>query len=218
MKPNAIRPKAQEDGPGRDPCHPFPTLGCVLMASGMGARFGGNKLLASFCGQPLIKRILAATDSDLFVKRIVVTRHAEVAELCRDAGIEAVLHDQPYRSDTVRIGLERFGDNPPDGCMFCPCDQPLLSTQTVEALARAFIADPDHIWRTAHQGAPGSPVVFPRRLFPALRSLPQGMGGAHVIRSCGEQVRLVQTSSIWELRDVDTPQDLELLQNRCDAT
>ena len=31
-----------------------PHLGCVIMASGLGTRFGGNKLMADFDGQPLI--------------------------------------------------------------------------------------------------------------------------------------------------------------------
>ena len=33
-------------------------LGCVIMASGTGQRFGGNKLLADFGGRPLISCIL----------------------------------------------------------------------------------------------------------------------------------------------------------------
>lgn len=37
-------------------------LGCVIMASGLGKRFGGNKLMADFDGQPLICRALTVTD------------------------------------------------------------------------------------------------------------------------------------------------------------
>ena len=39
-----------------------PHLGCVIMASGLGKRFGGNKLMADFDGQPLICRALTVTD------------------------------------------------------------------------------------------------------------------------------------------------------------
>ena len=55
-----------------------PHLGCVIMASGLGKRFGGNKLMADFDGQPLICRALTVTDG-LFSHRVVVTRHADVA-------------------------------------------------------------------------------------------------------------------------------------------
>ena len=37
---------------------PFGSCGCVIMASGMGKRFGGNKLMADFGGKPMICRIL----------------------------------------------------------------------------------------------------------------------------------------------------------------
>ena len=83
-----------------------PQLACVLMASGLGQRFGGNKLLAPFHGEPLICRILKATDSPLFSRRVVVTRHPEIAKLCEEMGIQTILHTLPYRSDTVRLGVE----------------------------------------------------------------------------------------------------------------
>ena len=34
----------------------FPKLGCVIMASGLGKRFGGNKLMEDFHGKPMIQR------------------------------------------------------------------------------------------------------------------------------------------------------------------
>ena len=38
-------------------------LGCVIYGgSGLGKRFGGNKLMADFDGQPLICRALTVTD------------------------------------------------------------------------------------------------------------------------------------------------------------
>ena len=194
-----------------------PTLGCILMASGEGRRFGGNKLLAPFQGQPLIHRILSATDTDLFSRRIVVTRHREIAALCQETGIEVILHDRPHRNDTIRLGLERFGDHPPDGCMFCPCDQPLLSKGTVEALARAFLERPDGIYRLCWQNTPGSPIIFPKAYFAALKTLPQDKGGSYVIRSFNPRVRCVEAASAWELKDVDTAEDLKLLESSCTA-
>ena len=84
---------------------PFGRLGCVVMASGMGRRFGGGKLLAGLWGRPLLQYALDATGG-VFLRRVVVTRDPAAAALCREQGIETVLHSQPYRSDTVRLGLE----------------------------------------------------------------------------------------------------------------
>ena len=87
----------------------FPQTGCVIMASGMSKRFGSNKLMADFHGKPMILRALQASEG-LKARRVVVTRHREVAQLCEDLGVDVLLHDMPHRSDTVRLGLEFLGD------------------------------------------------------------------------------------------------------------
>ncbi len=201
------------------PAPPRPRLACVLMASGLGRRFGGNKLLAPFHGEPLICRILRAGDSPLFSCRVVVTRHPEIAELCEEMGIKTVLHSLPYRSDTVRLGVEAVcgglpDDVLPDGCMFCACDQPLLSRATLERMAGAFLSEPQFIYRLAGKGIPGNPIIFPKEHFPALRSLPQDKGGAFVAKAFPQQVRLIEAASPIELKDVDTAEDLAFLENQ----
>lgn len=190
-----------------------PALGCVLMASGQGKRFGGDKLTAPFGGGPMLCRVLAATDTPLITRRVAVTRSGEIAELCRQMGVEAVLHGLPHRSDTVRLGLETLGDGLA-GCLFCPCDQPLLTRASVEALCGRFAAEPGSIWRLAWRGEAGSPILFPADCFPALMALPEGEGGSYLVRAQPERVRLAEASSPWELRDVDAPENLrELLEH-----
>ena len=46
-------------------------VGCVIMASGVSRRFGSNKLLADFCGEPMLCRAFAATDTPRLSARIV---------------------------------------------------------------------------------------------------------------------------------------------------
>ena len=187
----------------------FPQTGCVIMASGQGKRFGGNKLMADFGGAPMICRALDATQG-IFDRRIVVTRHADVAEICRERGIEVILHDLPLRSDTVRIGLEAVGDT--DGCMFCPGDQPLLRRESVAALVRSWQAERDFIWRAACEDKPGAPVLFPAWAFEELLHLPEGKGGAHLFGRYPGRVRSLKLANEWELTDADTPEALDALR------
>ena len=184
---------------------PGKTMGCVIMASGLGKRFGGNKLMAEFEGQPMIARILAATD-DIFDRRVVVTRHEAVAAYCRARNVEVVLHNLPNRNDTVRLGLEAVGEV--DGCMFCPGDQPLLKRDTVAALVSAWQAEPEFIWRTAYENHPGAPILFPKWAFEELRTLPEGKGGAFLAKKYPERVRLHPVRDRLELIDVDTRETL----------
>lgn len=108
------------------------------MASGVGARFGGNKLMAELCDVPLVGHVVRATDG-LFSRRVVVTRHADVAALCETLGAQVILHDESCRNDTVRLGMEAM-----DGCdtvTFVQGDQPLIRPASIVALLRAAERD-----------------------------------------------------------------------------
>lgn len=190
----------------------FPKIGCVIMASGLGKRFGGNKLMADFLGKPMIQRALEAT-AGLFAKRVVVTRHESVAALCRERGVDVILHDLPNRNDTVRLGLEALGDL--DACLFLPGDQPLLRWETVAMLLERWKAEPDRIIRPAFEDHVGSPVLFPAWAFPELKNLPEGRGGGAVIQNHPEAVCRISIADPFELADADTPQMLETLRGLC---
>ena len=185
------------------------TLGCVIMASGQGKRFGGNKLMAPFWGEPMIARILRATEG-IFSSRVVVTCHEDVAAFARGRGTDVILHSLPYRSDTVRLGVEAMGQDI-TGCVFCPGDQPLLTRQTLLALARAAEQTPDCFWQASGEAGVGMPVYFPGAWFPRLRALPQGKGGNVLLKENPELVRFLPVPP-RELQDVDTPEDLYRLQ------
>ena len=188
---------------------PFGNAGCIIMASGLGKRFGGNKLMADFDGATMIEKMLDATEG-MFARRVVVTRHESVAALCRKRSIAVVLHDLPHRSDTVRLGLEAIGDV--DHCMFCPGDQPLLSKDTIASLLHCAAHAPQQIWRPRCEDTPGSPVLFPKWSFAELQTLPEGKGGGWVIKNHPEQTAFLPIKNAWELMDADTPEALEMLE------
>lgn len=190
---------------------PFGNSGCVIMASGQGNRFGSNKLMADFLGKPLITWILDATD-DLFAKRVVVTRHESVTDLCKERGVAVVYHDLPHRNDTIRLGLEAIGDV--ERCMFCPGDQPLLKKETIASLLLCGVNCPGIMWRPGWNSTPGSPVLFPKWIFPELRSLPEGKGGGFVVKNHPNKMDILNIADPWELVDADTKETLELLKSR----
>lgn len=199
---------AREDAFVVDLDDPYGDIGCVILASGLGRRFGGNKLLADFHGQPVICRILDATEG-IFSRRVVVTRHQAVARLCEDRAVPALLHALPHRSDSVRLGLDRVSGAA--RCLFAVSDQPLLRRDTVAALALASANAPEAIWWTRCGAVHGSPVVFPQWTFPQLRALTGEQGGSHVLRQHPQCLRTVAVDDPYELADIDTPADLEKL-------
>ena len=185
-------------------------LGCVVMASGQGLRFGSNKLMANVLGTPLV--LATALSVSPVYDVVVSTRWADVEALCHSNGIACARHEGTARSQSVRAGLMHGIERGWDGCLFLPGDQPCVSITTFNGLARAFErTGGDRIVRTACDGTAASPVLFPRRLFCSLLQLQGKSGGAPVIAAeagVGRPAVLVETAAA-ELQDVDTKDDLQ---------
>lgn len=207
------------------------TVGCVIMASGLSRRFGTNKLLADFCGQPMLCRAFDATATPGIAARIVVTRSEDVQALCRTQGVPVLLHSLPGRNDTVRLGLSALLEQQPElsGCIFLPGDQPLLRRETVEAMTERFCHEQPSPtewqketereifrlgFRVRNDPSPltGSPVLFEKGLFQELLTLPQGMGGSVLLRKYPAHVHTVYIADRNELADADTPEALAQLE------
>lgn len=187
----------------------FGNIGCVIMASGLAKRFGSNKLMEDFHGTPVIDHVLSATEG-LFAKRVVVTRNEEVARFCSPKNLDVILHELPLRSDTIRLGIQKLG-NSLDGCMFLQGDQPLIRRETITSMALTAMQNKTAIIQAACGDVCGSPVLFPNWTFPELLELPQGKGGNFIIKKYPEHVRTIQVRDSFELKDIDTPEDLSEL-------
>ena len=192
-------------------------VGIVIMASGLGRRFGSNKLLEDLNGKPLIKWIIDATEN-LFDKRVVVTRSTSVKQICDSLKVECILHELPNRNDTVRLGLTALMSDV-DYCFFTPADQPLISRQSIIRLVERVKASDcaklgsEKIVRTSYGDIVGSPVGFPSVFFEKLLNLPEKKGGGWIAKNHPDMVDLVEVCHEYELWDVDTVADLEKIKN-----
>lgn len=187
-------------------------VGCVIMASGLGKRFGGNKLLAQLGDKPLIKWILDTTE-DLLDRRVVVTRSEDIKKMCEQIGVDVIIHNFDGRNDTVRLGLEAIGLDM-DYCIFTPADQPFISRDSILQLITTAKSSNKNIVRCAYGDRVGAPICFPQWTFDELLSLPTGKGGNEVVGRYRDRVCNVQVSEEIELDDIDTIEDLERAKKR----
>lgn len=182
------------------------SIGCIVMASGLSARYGKNKLLESLGGRAVI---LHAADSlrCAGLVPIVVARNEDVAALLAGEGFRCVLHDGPKKSDTMRAGLRSLS---PDllGVLFMPGDQPLTLPTSLRRLAERFLSDPTRAVRLGFGDTPGSPVVFPAAYRDDLMAYTGDRGGLEVLRQRNAPCDVVQADFGWELWDVDTPESM----------
>lgn len=182
--------------------------GCVLMASGMSRRFGSNKLLCRIGGKTMIETALENTEG-LFYKRLVLTRTRQVYDLCISKGIDVILHDREYRGEAAAMGIEQMMDM--DGCIFCPCDQPLLKRETLDAVKKRFEEEKRGIIRLRSSEGEGTPVLFSKEYFDEIAGLCGKAGGREIIRRHPEDVIYVEAGP-EELFDIDTPEDLKTVE------
>lgn len=186
-----------------------PSLALIVMAAGSSTRFGSNKLLACYKGEPVCARVFAATDTGLFCRAVTVTQYAGVAALAEAAGHTVVINDRPElgASLTVRLGLQAIDADGVDGALFAVADQPLLTRQSVEALISCWQASPGRMAALAANGKKGNPVIFPRALFSELMALEGDRGGSAVIKEHKELLTLCDAAQPQELYDIDTAEE-----------
>mgnify|MGYP000255436068 CR=1 FL=1 len=144
----------------------------------------------------------------LFAKRIVVTRHKEVADICAQQQIPCLLHDKPYLSDTVRLGTAYIEQHLPqaEGLLFAVADQPLLQQASLIRLTESFLAQPQKIHRLYYEETPGNPIIFPANCRRAAAAA-AGQRWFRTDKKYPELVVKVPVQDINELLDIDTKQD-----------
>ncbi|MBQ6321420.1 MAG: nucleotidyltransferase family protein [Lachnospiraceae bacterium] len=182
-------------------------IGCILMASGLSARYGKNKLLEKLNGREVIWH----TATHLMQAGLVplaVTRSREVQELLDSRGIACILHDGAKKSDTMHQGMKHLE---PDtiGYLFMPADQPLVLPATLRKLVDQFLRYPQRTLRLGFGCEAGSPVLFPASFREDLLAYRGDRGGIEVLKEKHAPCDILQASYPWELWDVDTPEKME---------
>ena len=157
--------------------------------------------------------------SNLFVQRIIVTRHAEIKKLCDEQRIPCLLHSEPYLSDTVRLGVQSILQQKQEvqGLLFATSDQPLLQQASLIRLCHSFMQQPHKIHRLYAGETPGNPLIFPLSLADELQQLPQDKGGGVLAKKYPELVVRVPVQDKYELFDVDTQENLLTLFQHAQA-
>jgi molybdenum cofactor cytidylyltransferase len=195
----------------------------ILMAAGFSRRFGnGNKLLAPFRGKPFARHTLELVcGMGCFEKVFFVYNDEAVAALADGFEVTAVYNPAPEKGqgESARIGLTAAIESDshqspvtsPLYYMFFPCDQPLLDQDTVRLLLDA--ARPGCITEPVCSGGNHSPSLFSASFLDELLALKQGEHPKLLKARHPQAVITVEIANPSLLADVDTLEDLELLEN-----
>jgi len=193
-------------------------IGCIIMASGLSARYGRNKLLEKLGGREVFlhtaEHLISAGLSPL-----TVTRSQAVKALLDKEGMPCVIHDGARKSDTMHVGLARL-ETDIAGILFMPGDQPLVLPESIRRLMERFAEAPERPVRLGFRGTAGSPVLFPGAFRSDLMAYTGDRGGIEVLRERRVSCDIVEAEYEWELWDVDTPDGmaevLAVFEEQCD--
>ena len=195
-------------------------VAALVLAAGKGARYaaatnGDVKLLATFEGVPLVRRVVETALRSRAGDVIVVTGHARDAVMAALAGLNfRETHNRSYadgQSTSLRAGIAAVG---PDaaGAVVLLADMPCVSEAVIDALITAFRQRPDaRAIMPVHQEQRGNPVLLSRKLFPAIETLTGDEGARRLLKDADDVVAVPVDDDRITL-DVDTPDALARLR------
>jgi len=188
----------------------------VVLAAGRSIRFGRNKLLQPFRGEPLIRRAVSAALSSRLSSVNVVLGHddaavrATLAELIDDPRLILTVNPS-YRDGQSRSVIAGLAGVPlgSAAAMFLVGDQPLLDRNVIDKLIAAFEDAGGGICYPVSGGRRNSPVIFAAEFFDDLRKISGDEGGRAVIAGHPEAVTAVDFPDPDIFADIDSPGDYE---------
>jgi len=190
----------------------LPSVAILLLAAGKASRMGEggpHKLLATFDGVPLVRRMAeqaCATASPV----IVVTGHrqAEIDTALAGLGVETVYNPNHATgmASSIIAGFDADTVGDTDGVLIMLADMPGITAADLSALIAAFrVAAGEVVVRAVSDGKRGNPVILPRSLRAAVLGLRGDIGARSVLEHCGLPIIDVEIGAA-ALLDVDTPE------------
>lgn len=193
-------------------------VAAIILAAGASSRFElGNKLIAEIDGVPIVHRV-ASTLAKSDVQDVILVTADVSGAVARAAGtgrwrtVENPHADRGL-SSSLCIGLEAI-DARADGVLIALADMPGITAELINLLLAAFAETRNEIvFPVAADGRRGHPVIWPRRFFPALKSLSGDSGGKAIIAAHAESCRPVRYDEGGAFSDIDTGKDLDAFRD-----
>lgn len=181
----------------------------LILAGGVGRRFGGGKLLAPLAGAPVIRRVAERVAAAGFAEVLVVTGSEDARIRTALEGVACrIVHAAEWgegMAATLRAGLAALAPITRGVCVFLG-DMPLVPVALCSELATAA-EHAGHAARPRCAGLPGHPVAFTRAAFADLAQL-KGDQGATALLKARADVAYIDTAERGALLDIDSPADL----------
>jgi molybdenum cofactor cytidylyltransferase len=221
---------------------PDPPVSAIVLAAGEGRRMvsrqaenrlaESSKLALWLGGKSILRHVVEAALASSVNEVVVVLGHRAAQleqELPCDPRVRAI-YNPDYatgQSSSLKAGINaitsppeaqpRRGSGAPtsqaQAAIFLLGDQPLISTQAIEALVSAFRRRRSALVRPSYRGTPGHPVLFSRTLFLELLQVTGDQGGRELLARHQAEVETIEINLESPI-DIDTQKDYSQLRRK----
>jgi molybdenum cofactor cytidylyltransferase len=185
-------------------------INAVLLAAGESRRMGLPKPLLRFGATSFLEQILSVLRrSDVDRITVVLGARAQTVRTATNLTGVAVVVNEDYGRGQLSSLLAGLRDVPPqvEAILLCLVDNPLVTTDVVNRLIRAYRATHRPIVIPVVNGRRGHPALFARAVFDELRSAPADEGARYVVNADADRILEVDVHDGAILVHIDTPED-----------
>lgn len=182
----------------------------VVLAAGAGRRFGGDKMLASIEGQPLI-RVVAGAYAELCGQvTVVISADPRLREALDGLPADIVVNENASEgiASSIRAAVSHSRKHP--ALMIALGDEPKVDRSLVMRVMQLWHETRAPVVVPRYSDEPGHPVLFDEALYDDLLGLKGDRGAKGLIDRFGDRVLSVEVAGSRPL-DIDTTHDLERL-------
>lgn len=185
-------------------------LAAIVLAAGSSTRFGGDKLSASFRGEPLLHHAIRAARAAPVDQVLVISRpDLAIGEWDGEPPVRAVPIISTELSESLKVGIAAAGDA--DGAFIFLGDMPLVPVEIAARLADRIGGHYAALPR--HNDQPGHPVLLSARAFADVERLAGDEGAGRLLKQRGDIVFEDWCDDRIHL-DIDRTDDLDRLEFR----
>jgi molybdenum cofactor cytidylyltransferase len=193
-------------------------IAALILAAGLSRRMGQPKPLLAWGGQPLIAHQIQTARRAGLTDVWVVVGHA-----AQQVGPIATTHNAHVAVNTdyanneilgsIQAGLRALPDTT-RAVVVLLCDMPLIPPSLTQALVERWRQGDAWLVAPTYDRQRGHPVLFDRRVWPTVLSLPPDSAPRAVFDRHAPQVALLPVETDAVLLDMDTPEQYAHLHRR----
>jgi len=186
-------------------------VSAIILAAGSSSRMGQSKQLLTWGNHTLLRHaVLTALRANVQSVYVVLGSNAQAHQKeIEDLNVVPVINHEWERGmgSSLKVGLTQAMTDS-DAVLLMVCDQPLISTGHLNAMAALFEEKHHKLIASEYNDTIGVPALFGREWYDELMNIPDEQGARTLIAAHGGETYLVK---LYSGEDVDTPEDYRRL-------